>query len=288
MIKFFIYFTIILALLLWGVRWIQQRAVYFPMKAITTNPFEAGFESYEDVYFESVDRTKLHGWWVPKQDASGTVIFCHGNAGNIGHRLDKVRILHALGLNVFIFDYRGFGESEGHPSERGLYRDAQAAYDTLLSRRQLPAHSIVLYGESLGGAVATDLAGRVPVRALVVEDTFTSLKDIAKIAAPLMPSILFTGQFDTLSKIRKVKAPVLVIHSADDEIIPYRMGEELHRAAAFSKSFLKLRGNHNTATFESAALYRDGLRAFLIEGRASPSLFEPTGGRIGSAGESAS
>lgn len=259
-ISFIRTFFIIVFLLL--VRYIERHGIYFPMREITANPQSIGLP-YEEVYFETSDNKKLNGWFIANDKSKSTLIFCHGNAGNISHRLEKLSILYNLGLNVLIFDYRGYGKSQGTPSESGLYEDAKAAYDYLIVERRVSGDKMILYGESIGGIVATDLALNRGIAALITEETFTSIKDMSGIAYPFLPYFIFSSRFDALSKIKNVGCPKLIIHSIDDEIVPFRLGEKLFDAAKPPKRFLKLRGGHNTAFLESKEQFKGGIESFL-------------------------
>ncbi len=256
-----ILFVILFVLL---VRYIERHSIYFPMKDVISNPASAGL-AYEEVYFDTPDNKRLNGWYIANSKAKFTIIFCHGNAGNISHRLGKILIFYNLGLNIFIFDYRGYGKSEGTPSESGLYEDADAAYNYLTGKRRISKDSVILYGESIGGAVAIDLARNKDIGALITEETFTSIKDMSGIAYPFLPYFIFSSRFDALSKIKNVGCPKLIIHSIDDEIVPFRLGEKLFDAARPPKKFLKLRGGHNTAFLESEEQFKESIKSFLSD-----------------------
>jgi fermentation-respiration switch protein FrsA (DUF1100 family) len=260
--KILFWFLLLIIIFFAGVRYIERHAIYFPMKGLDATPAEAGL-SFEEVYFTTSDNKRLHGWFIPNDTGRFTVIFCHGNAGNISHRIAKISILHSLGLGSFFFDYRGYGRSEGTPCEPGLYKDAFAAYDYLTGQRKIPGDNIILYGESIGAAVAIDLAQTRKVKALIAEGAFTSGKDMAGIAFPLIPHFLFSSRFDSVSKIKNLGCPKLIIHSADDEIVPFYLGKRLFDAAKAPKEFLKLRGGHNTAFLDSETAYREGIQSFL-------------------------
>jgi len=234
------------------------------MKDVISNPASVGL-AYEEVYFDTPDNKRLNGWFIAHDKSKFTIIFCHGNAGNISHRLEKILIFYNLGLNVFIFDYRGYGKSIGAPSESGLYEDADAAYNYLIKEKRISPESVILYGESIGGAVAIDLARNKDVGALITEETFTSIKDMSGIAYPFLPYFIFSSRFDALSKIKNVGCPKLIIHSIDDEIVPFRLGEKLFDAAMPPKKFLKLRGSHNTAFLESEEQFKEGIKSFLSD-----------------------
>ncbi len=238
--------------------------MYFPVKEITADPGSVGLD-YEDILFKTSDNRLLNGWYIPSGKEDSTLLFCHGNAGNISHRLEKILLLHDLDLNIFIFDYRGYGKSEGKPSETGLYRDTKAAYSYLIEERGILEDKIILYGESIGGGVVIDLAQGVRVKALITEGAFTSLKDMAKATFPLIPQVMVGRQYDSLHKIRTISCPKLIIHSTDDEIVPFSMGERLFDAASPPKRLLKLNGPHNTAFLDSKEEFTKGIGSFLKE-----------------------
>jgi len=261
--KILFWLVVIVVLFVISVKYIERRNIYFPMKGNNINPQAIGLP-YEDIHFETSDKKRLHGWFIPSATGKGpTVLFCHGNGGNIGHRLEKILILHDLGLNVFIFDYRGYGTSAGSPSEAGLYRDGDAAYNYLVAKRAVAKDSIILYGESLGGGVAVDLASRVKVKALITEDAFSSTIDIAKVVYPFVPGFMIAEKFDAVRKIKDVSCPKLIIHSVNDEIVPFYLGEKLFDAARPPKDFLEIRGSHNTAFLDSREKFTEGIRSFL-------------------------
>ncbi len=219
--------------------------------------------SFEDVYIETEDRIKINGWFILFDNAKYTVLFLHGNAGNISHRLEKIQIFHDLGLNLFIIDYRGYGRSQGRPSENGIYLDAKAAYDYLLNQRKIKPEQIILYGESLGTACAINLASQVKIGGLITEGAFSKAKDMARHIFPLLPSFLFANKFDNLTKIKKVKAAKLFLHSRNDEIVPFKFSEKLYDAAAEPKFLREIRGGHNTAFLDSAPLYSSLIAEFI-------------------------
>jgi len=255
----------VFALLILYFRYIESRSIYFPMKHIEYTPDCINLR-YEDVSFTTSDGVELHGWLVPSAGKKPTVLFCHGNAGNISHRIEVLELFHEIGLQVFIFDYRGYGKSGGRPSESGTYRDAQAAYQYLISKGLGDSRTIIAYGESLGGAVAVDLARKVPLGALIVEGTFTSAPDMAKTVFPFLPVRLFMKtQYDSLSKIGAISVPTLVIHSKDDEIIPFRQGLRLYEKAGGPKSFLEMRGGHNYAVLLAKERFKEAIRKFLTQ-----------------------
>jgi hypothetical protein len=202
---------------------------------------------------------KLNAWYIPAPQAKFTLLFCHGNGGNIMHRLDSIQIFCNLGINCFIFDYRGYGKSHGKPSEQGTYFDARAAYDWLVNEKQTRPETIIAFGRSLGGTVAAELAGKVKVGSLVVESAFTSYVAIGRKFYWYMPVKWFARySYDTLAYIKKVQCPVLVIHSADDEIIPFEFGRQLYAVANEPKEFIEISGRHNDGFLISADAYKAG------------------------------
>jgi len=264
MSRFFFAAIIFCVFLYLYVRYLERHSIYYPLKLIEATPSDAGLE-YQDVSFKTKDNINLHGWFIPNKTAEITLIFSHGNGGNISHRLDKILFLHRLGMNIFIFDYRGYGKSQGRPSEQGLYLDIQAAYEYVKSNeiRQPQKRFVMVYGESLGGAIALDLASTQPIDGLILESTFTSVKDMAKIVYPILPVFLIESKFDSISKITKINVPKLCMHSRDDDIIPFSLGKRLFDAARQPKEFLELQGQHNDAFFVSEYKVKDALGQFL-------------------------
>jgi hypothetical protein len=264
--KILLWLVLCILIFVFCFRYIERHSIYYPMKDISATPADMGWR-YEDVTFKSSDKNSLNGWFIPANGSGPTVIFCHGNAGNISHRLSKISILKGLGLDVFIFDYRGYGKSEGTPSESGLYKDTAAAYEYCVNVRKIPKDRIILYGESIGSAAVIDLARTAEVGALIAEEPFTSVKDMARLAFPFFPHFIFSSRFDSLTKIKGLRCPKLIIHAVDDEIVPFEQGEALFVAAPPPKKFLKLRGSHNTAFLDSRQEYEEGLNSFLKEFR---------------------
>lgn len=248
----------------------QARLVYFPQIAreIAATPQAYGL-AYEPVTLTTSDGEKLAAWWVPHEGAAGTVLIFHGNAGNISHRLDYLTMFNRLGYATLLVDYRGYGQSTGSPSEEGTYRDAEAAWQWLTGERGVPARDIVVLGESLGGAVAVWLAARVNPRALVVASCFTSVPDLGAHVYPFLPVRLISRfSYDSLATIRSVKAPVLIAHSREDDIIPFAHGRALYEAAPEPKQFLEMRGGHNDGFIFMRQEWVAQLAAFLESTRA--------------------
>ena len=234
-----------------------------PSRELSTTPRAIGL-AYEDVRIRTDDGVQLHGWFIPAAQPRGTLLFFHGNAGNISHRLDSIRIFHELGLSVFIFDYRGYGQSEGSPSEAGTQRDAIAAWRFLTEERGVAPQRIVLFGRSLGAAVAAWLATQHTPGALILESAFTSVPDVAAEYYWWLPvRLLARFEYATRNFVQAVRCPVLVVHSPDDEIIGFQHGEAIFAAAKEPKELLRLRGSHNEGFLLSGATYTGGLDAFL-------------------------
>jgi fermentation-respiration switch protein FrsA (DUF1100 family) len=242
---------------------LQPRLLYRPTRDVSVVPADIGL-AFEDVRFRSSDGVTLSGWYIPAEDAPFTVLFCHGNGGNIMHGLESLRLFHDLQLSCFIFDYRGYGRSDGKPREAGTYRDAQAAYDWLVREKRVPAEQIVLFGHSLGGSIAAHLAGQVKVRGLVVEGAFTSYPDIGARFYPYMPVRLFAFfRYNTQAHIGRVRCPVMVMHSRHDELVPFEFGTTLYEAANEPKQFVEIAGSHNDSLTVSGDAYREAWRKWL-------------------------
>ncbi len=243
---------------------IERFFVYYPSKDVIANPSQMGLD-YQDVALFTEDHVRLHGWFVPSTGARRTLLIFHGNAGNISHRLEWIRLLHDLNCHVFMIDYRGYGKSEGSPFEDGLYLDARAAYEWWAKERGSSGEQLVVMGESLGGCVAVDLASRTDPAALVLQSTFSSAREMARTLFPLGLLQPLTGiRFDSLSKIGKVRCPILVIHGDRDEIVPFRLGMNLYDAAPSPKDFYEVPGaGHNDLVWVAGPDYSRRLREFL-------------------------
>lgn len=253
-------------LVLVGAAWsLQGCMIHFPTNHLVASPENAGLE-YQDLTLITEDEEHLHAWFLPVEQPRGVLLFFHGNAGNISHRLESLRIFHRLQLDVLIVDYRGYGRSSGRPSERGLYRDGQAAWHYLIEQRQVAPEEIVVFGRSLGAAVAAHLAARQPVGALILESGFTSVADLGADLYPFLPvRLLVRYRYPTAEDLAQVTAPVLVVHSRDDEIIPFSHGERLYQTASEPKWFLEIQGSHNAGFMDSGEDYIRGLKRFLDE-----------------------
>jgi len=245
----------------------EKGIVFFPDPVLIGTPRDYGLE-YEEVWFTAEDGVRLHGWWVP-QEGCPTFLWFHGNAGNISHRLDNLKWLWQLvGVQVFIFDYREYGRSEGRISREGTFKDAAAAYGYLTQMKGIQGSEIILFGRSLGTALATDLATKVACRALILESAFTNSSEMAKLYAPFLFDWRPKVPYDNLGKIGQVKVPVLVIHGAYDEIIPVDMGRRVFAAAPEPKELYIIPGAHHNDTYIiGGQAYFERLRDF-IHGRA--------------------
>lgn len=243
---------------------IQSRLVYNPTWIINSTPDQYGLD-YEEITFESEDGTAISAWFIPKKKSRKFLLFCHGNYGNISDRRNFIELFHSLDFNIFIFDYRGYGNSRGRPSEMGTYMDAQAAWSYLTEKIGAGQEEIVILGRSLGGAVASRLAGGHTPAALVLECAFTSIADIARDIFRVFPfKFLIMYRYPTNRYIQEIKCPVLIIHSPDDTIVPFKHGKKLFELAAGEpKQFLELRGGHNEAVDISREEYRQGILQFL-------------------------
>jgi len=233
----------------------QERFLYHPRTEITSTPDDFAL-TYEDIFFSTSDGIELNGWYVGSPGSNITVLFFHGNAGNMGVRTELMRVLYDMGLNVFTFDYRGFGKSEGEPTEEGTYLDAEAALDYLVTEKNCTMDRIIIYGWSLGGAISSHLAAEHTPAAFILEGSFTSYDDIAgdifhRMLLPAPLGLLADFEYETSDNVARVECPVLVIHSKDDKVVPYHHGKELYEAAGEPKEFLELRGTHDNAYLES-------------------------------------
>lgn len=273
----------------------QSRLVYFPDigREVAVTPLAYGLR-FEDAPIRTGDGETLAAWWVPAEGARGTVLFFHGNAGNISQRLDYLQMFHRLRYSTLIVDYRGYGKSTGTPSETGTYRDAEAAWDHVRHARLARPGDVVIAGESLGGAVASWLAAKVsPVpspspaaggggggsplhmgegaearvggpRALLLLSTFTSVNDLGAEVYWFLPvRLLSRFGYDNLENLKRISAPVFIAHSRDDEIVPHAHGRKLFQAAREPKMFLEMSGGHNEGFIFTRPEWVAQLAAFL-------------------------
>lgn len=263
------FLTLLLLLVLGAVAaWISLRRfeydqLYHPTAEIETTPAQFQLR-FQDVQFIAADGTQLDGWWIPANRPRGTVVYCHGNAGNIGRSAHIAPEFFKRGFNLLLWDYRGYGRSTGRPSEQGLYADACAAFDAAEAMSgKLP---ILIYGNSLGGAVAIQLATERPAAALIVQGAFASAADIAKRRYPNIPlDRVLSVAYDSAAKVGRLPGlPKLFGHSLRDEVIPFQSGRILHAAAAAPKTFVLLEGGHNdNSWFTPGAAGNAEFEAFL-------------------------
>jgi uncharacterized protein len=243
----------------------QAAFIYFPTKNLIATPEDRELD-YEEVYFYAEDGVRLHGWYVPAQEARATVLFFHGNAGNISGRLESIMIFHELRLNVMIFDYRGYGRSEGKPTEQGTYMDAIAAWRYLTEVQDKNPRDIILFGRSLGGGIASWLGSEVDAGGLVLESVFTSTVDLASEIYPFIPvRWLLRIHYPVIDYLDDIRMPVLIAHSRDDEVIPYHHGQNLYEAASEPKFRMEMQGGHNDGFIVTGRHYVDGWDRFLKE-----------------------
>ncbi len=241
----------------------QERLLYFPLRSMAVTPAAAGLE-FEEVWLTTGDGVRIFGWYVPAAGSRRALLFFHGNGGNISHRLDSIAQFQRLGLNVFIIDYRGYGHSEGRPTEAGTTLDAAAAWRYLVEQRGFAPEQIVIFGRSLGGAVAAGLAEQQRPGALILESTFTSVPDMAARQFPFLPvRQLSRLHYNTRERLARIDAPVLIIHSPNDEVIPFEHGRALFATAGQPKEFLQIDGGHNDGFLISAGVYEPAVAAFI-------------------------
>ena len=245
---------------------LQNRMVFLadmPGRELVATPGDVGF-TYQDVWLNTSDNVRLHGWFVTVPDARGTLLFLHGNAGNISHRLDSIAIFRELGLNSLIIDYRGYGQSEGKPSEQGTYIDARAAWDYLVGQQNIEAAEVIVFGRSLGAAVASSLAAATGPAAVILESCFTSAQDMASRLYPFLPvRFILNLDYPVIKNVTRFSSPLLVVHSTEDEIIPYDMGQSVFEAAPDPKQMLTISGGHNGGFLLDRDTYVAALNQFL-------------------------
>ena len=244
----------------------QDSLIFYPDisgRELITTPAEIGLD-YDVLRLETLDNVSIHGWYIPHEKERAVVLFCHGNAGNISHRMNTLELLHDMELSVLIFDYRGYGESEGRPSEQGTYNDVEAAWKFLTEDKHYAPGDIIIWGRSLGAAIAAHRAAKEdPVKGVILESTFTSVPDLGKKFYPLLPvHILSRYQYDVKKSIAAIHSPVLIMHSRDDEIIPFAHGERLFELANQPKYFVELSGGHNDYVYLNYDRYINKLQQF--------------------------
>ena len=243
---------------------LEKHLIYFPMRAHDVTPAGLGL-AYEELALRTEDGVRLHGWFLPVKGSRWSVLVCHGNAGNVSHRLDRALLMQSrLKLDVLLFDYRGYGASEGSPDEEGTYSDARAAYLWLVARGVGPER-VLLFGESLGSAVALQLAVEVEARALVLESPFASIPEMARAVYPFLPLWPFVRtRYDNVAKVGRLRMPLLVLHGRRDEVVPFAQGRRVFDAAPEPKQFFAIPGaGHNDTYVVGGEAYWHALRDFL-------------------------
>jgi len=256
------YLIVGIVLFLIFVRHLENTSIFYPQRLLTATPHNLGLP-FEDVTITTQDHVKLHGWLIKTPSARSTLVFFHGNAGNIGDRLEKIDLFHRIGLSVLIIDYRGYGNSEGVPTEQGIYDDATATYDYLLRRDDMQGQNIISYGASLGGVVAIDLAIKRAVSCVIVDSTFSSAVDMAKRIYPFIPSFLIKSKMNSIDKIKNISVPILFIHSIEDQTVPFALGKKLYEAASQPKEFIETTGGHNDEYIDDGGKVQNGIKTFL-------------------------
>ena len=228
----------------------MKKLIYFPGRVISITPKDVALE-FDDVYFTTSDGVRINGWYVPARGAKQTLLWFHGNGGNLSDRVDQLRLIHHhLHVNVFMIDYREYGRSDGSVSEEGTYRDAQASLEYLRGRPGIEQQQLVYYGQSLGAAVAVELALQAEPRALILESPFISVQEMAKAVMPWLPiGGLISTKYESLSKIARLHMPLLILHGDRDEIVPFDQGQRLFEAANEPKSFYTIPGAHHNDTY---------------------------------------
>lgn len=269
MLNFLLTIIVAYAIVLLVIRIFESHFIFFPnYPGRLEGDWHPADLPVADVQITTADQLTLRSWWIPNADPATKFTFLafHGNASNIANRTDIYRFLHETPANVLAVEYRGYGRSSGSPSESGIYRDADAAYQYLVDTQDIPPEGIIAFGQSLGTAVATDLASRRKVAALVLEAPFPSASAVARRSFAFLPgiSLLVRGQLDTASKIQRINAPLLIVHCSDDPVIPFAMGEKVFAAAREPKFFLRIESScHEEASLMSPARYRAALTQFL-------------------------
>jgi len=246
------------------VLWLRQaKYVYHPTWRIEATPADVGL-TYEDVYLTTADHVRLNGWFIPAEAPRGVILLFHGNGGNIGHRVETLAVLSRLGFSTFIIDYRGYGASGGSLSEQGTYLDAEAAWRYLVEQRGAAPEEIVLFGRSLGGVFAAYLAQTHRAAAVIVDSALTSAPDLAAELFPAFPvRRLLRFNYPTIDYLAKAQCPVLVLHSPDDEMVPFHHGRRLFAAAPEPKEFHQLVGSHDSGYEVRGDAYVADMDAFL-------------------------
>jgi pimeloyl-ACP methyl ester carboxylesterase len=270
---------------------IQSYFIYNPLMGLEVKSKNKSIE-HEEITYQTTDGITIFAWYVPfipkalhagdrantpeelkepippgvPGNSGGVILFCHGNAGNVSQRIDSFEIFRELGFSTFIFDYRGYGKSEGKPSEKGTYRDAEGAWNYLVREKKVKPEEIIVFGRSLGGGIASYLAKKYQPRALIIESSFTAISDIARALVPTLPlKLLLRFKYNTRERLKDIHCPVLIVHSPDDRTIPFVCGKVLYETANPPKKFLRIKGDHLYGFIKSKKKYIKGLREFFDE-----------------------
>jgi len=246
---------------------LDQLFVYHPAPWIERDWARISSLPLQEVWLDSRDGARLFGWYVESRETSGVMLWCHGNAGNIIHRLENLVELYRTGLSVLIFDYRGYGRSSGTPSEEGLYRDALAAYAYLSEKRRIAPERLVLFGRSLGAAVAGEVASQKPTAGLILESPFPSVGAVARAHYFGLPvDWLLGAEFNLIERLQRISTPVLVVHGDRDEVVPIQLGQQVFEAAREPKSFYLVSGaDHNDLYVVGGRPYFQRIKRFVVE-----------------------
>lgn len=235
----------------------MDRFIFHPDPVLHQTPGRVGL-AFDDVFFTTEDKVRLHGWFVRHPSAIATLIWFHGNAGNISHRVENIKMLHErIPMNIFIFDYRGYGQSGGTVSEAGTYKDGAAAIHFLQDKYGVSGKEMIIFGRSLGAAVAAEMATRFDCMAVILESPFASIQEMARAIVPFLPlGALTNTRYATVEKVRGFKAPLLVLHGDRDEVVPFAQGEQVFAAALAPKTFYRIAGaGHNDTYFVGGEEY---------------------------------
>ncbi len=263
-----IFIAAVAATLFWTIALMifEDQFIYFPQK-YPQGPYDqaSSIPNLQDCWITTPDSVKIHGWYVTAESAKATFVISHGNAGNISHRYLILRSLQKRGYNVLMYDYRGYGRSEGSPSEEGVYLDGRAALDYVLALRGVDSSRTLLWGTSLGGAVAVDVATHRPVAGMILESTFTSAKEVARVLYPFLPVHFFLRtKLNSIEKIKSLHVPILIVHGSHDTIIPAGFGRKLFEAANDPKEMYEIPGaDHNDTFFVGGEAYFDRIDRFV-------------------------
>lgn len=246
-----------------GVFLVQDRLLFRPTSELERTPDQVGLE-FEEQWLEAGPGERIHAWRIRPAHPRARVLFLHGNEGNVADRLDSLQVLHSLGLDVLALDYPGYGRSTGTPTEEGCYRAARQGFEAL--RAEEPTLPLIVWGRSMGGGVASSLIGEAGVSALILEATFTCMADVAQMRYPWLPARHLTRlHFPTIERLAGIDIPVLVVHSREDEMLPFAHGEALALAAGPQATFVPITGSHGRGYFTSGEAYLGPLRGFLDE-----------------------